>query len=55
MDILNGQIFALDEARYDLIALAIKASTQRNIVQKDGFKMFRNLCYRVLSFTVDQI
>ena len=43
MNILEEPIFAQDEARRSLLALAKKASTQQNIGQKDGFKMIRNL------------
>ena len=49
MNILNHQIFAKIKARRSLIALAIKASTQRKDWQKDGFKMFINLLHSVLS------
>ncbi len=47
--ILNHRILSLDEARRSLLAIAKKASTQRNIGAKDGFKMHVNLLHSVLS------
>ena len=48
MDILNPRFFVRDKALRSLVALATKASKQRSIGKKDGFKMFRNLGYKVL-------
>jgi len=46
--ILNVGIFALIKAQRSLIAIAIKASMQRRVKQKEPFKNERNLFHNVL-------
>ena len=48
MCILNHRTLSLDEARRSLLAIAKKASTQRSIGAKSGFKMRINLLHSVL-------
>ena len=49
MQILNKGIFELGKVQQSLIPFGIKASMQRSIRQKELFKMYRYLVYKVIS------
>ena len=55
MCILDHRILSLDEARRSLLAIAKKASTQRSIGAKSGFKMRINLLHSVLNRVIQKL